>query len=88
MDILNCINNCILCCVALLHVKIKILKPTLKLLYIIDYLLPNFGKSVLMSHLTTQIFMTKFRRRDIQTTLQWLQFVVQTLNYQKLCEIF
>ena len=49
---------------------------------------PDFGKSVLMSHLATQIFMTKLRRRDIQTTLQWLQFVVQTLNYQKLCEIF
>ena len=51
------------------------------------YMWPDFGKSVLMSHLTTQIFMTKLRRRDIQTTLQWLQFVVQTLNYQKLCEI-
>ena len=41
-----------------------------------------------MSHLTTQIFITKLRRRDIQTTLQWLQFVVQTLNYQNCVNYF
>ena len=39
MDILNSINYCILCLIDLLLVKIKFLISTLKLLYIIDYLL-------------------------------------------------
>ena len=47
---------------------------------------PNFVKSVLMSHLTTQIFMKKLRK-DIQPTLQWLQFVQsKPWTAKKLCE--
>ena len=44
MDILNCNSYCILCSVAPLHLKIKILKTTLNFLYIIDYLLFNNTK--------------------------------------------
>ena len=36
MDILNSNKYCILCFIALIHVKIKILKTALKLFYIID----------------------------------------------------
>ena len=44
MDILKCNKYCILCSIALMHVKIKIWKTTLKLLYMIDYLLFNNTK--------------------------------------------
>ena len=44
MDILKCNKYCILCSIALIHVKIEILKTTLKLLYMIDYLLFNHTK--------------------------------------------
>ena len=45
---------------------------------------PDFGKSVLMSHFTTQIFITKIRNGNFQSTWKWLQCVVPTLNYQKI----
>ena len=45
---------------------------------------PDFGKSVLMSHFTTQIFITKMRNGIFQSTWKWLQCVVPTLNYQKI----
>ena len=44
MDILKCNKYCILCSIALIHVKIEIEKTTLKLLYMIDYLLFNNTK--------------------------------------------
>ena len=44
MDILNSNKYCIMCSIALMHVKIKILKTTLKFLYFIDYLLFNETK--------------------------------------------
>ena len=43
MDILKCNKYCILCFIALMHVKIKILKTILKSLYMIDSLL--FGNT-------------------------------------------
>ena len=48
------------------------------------YLWLDFGKSVLMSHFTTQIFITKMRNGNFQSTWKWLQCVVPTLNYQKI----
>ena len=45
---------------------------------------PDFGKSVLMSHFTTQMFITKIRNGNFQSTWKWLQCVVPTLNYQKI----
>ena len=47
MDILNSNKYCIMCSIALMHVKIKILKTLLKLLYIIAYLLFNNNKCTL-----------------------------------------
>ena len=44
MDILKLKKNCVLCSMAIIHVKIEFLKITLKLLYIIDYLLFNNTK--------------------------------------------
>ena len=44
---------------------------------------PDFGKSVLMSHFTFQIFTTKIRNGDFQSPQKWLKFVVPTLNYLK-----
>ena len=44
----------------------------------------DFGKSVLMSHFTTQIFITKMHNGNFQSTWKWLQCVVPTLNYQKI----
>ena len=44
MDILKCKKYCILCSIVLIHVKIEFLKTTLKLLYMIDYLLFNKTK--------------------------------------------
>ena len=44
MDILNSKKCCILCSIALMHVKIKIWNTALKLLCIIDYLLFNHTK--------------------------------------------
>ena len=44
MDILKFNKYCILCSIALIHVKIEIWKTTLKLLYMIDYLLFNHIK--------------------------------------------
>ena len=45
---------------------------------------PYFGKSVLMSHFTTQIFITKMRNGNFQSTQQWLQCVVHAFNYQNI----
>ena len=44
MYILKCKKYCILCSIALIHVKMEFSKSTLKLLYIIDYLLFNYTK--------------------------------------------
>ena len=44
MDILKCNKYCILCSIALIHVKIEILKTTLNYLYMINYLLFNDTK--------------------------------------------
>ena len=44
IDILKCNKYCILCSIALIHVKIEILKVTFKLLYMIEYLLFNNTK--------------------------------------------
>ena len=43
----------------------------------------RFWKSVLMSLFMPQIFITKMRNGNHQSSLQWLQLVVHTLNYQK-----
>ena len=51
--------------------------------FVWTYLWPDFGKSVLMSHFTFQIFTTKIRNGDFQSSQKWLKFVVHTLNYQK-----
>jgi len=45
---------------------------------------PDFGKSFQMSHFTTQIFITKMRNGNFQSTWKWLQCVAPTLNYQKI----
>ena len=44
MDILKCSKYCILCSIAVIHVKIEIWKHTLKLKCMIDYLLFNNNK--------------------------------------------
>ena len=44
MDILKCNKYCILCSIGLIHIKTEIYKITLKLLYMIEYLLSNETK--------------------------------------------
>ena len=44
MDVLKCNMYCILRSIALIHVRIEIWKTTLKLMYMIDYLLFNNTK--------------------------------------------
>ena len=75
MDFLKCNKYCILGCISLIHVKIEILKTTLKLLYMTDYLLFNNTKAD-VNLLKNSIMYSKINLRYGHLKMQQVLYIV------------